>query len=765
MTTIGRGVFIAIEGTDGSGKGTQCKQLAERLADEGHDVAVFDFPQYDQPSSFFVGEYLNGRYGGADDVGPYTASLFYALDRYQAAPKIREALAQGKVVLANRFVGSSMAHQGTKFQHAEERRGFFIWLDNLEFEMLQIPRPTVSIVLRMPAETAQQLVGAKDARGYTDKKLDIHEADLSHMQRSVTVYDDLCQLFPSDFSRIDCVRNNAILDIETIHGLVWQKVVPLLPAKRGGAGTITHMSAPAQSPAATAAPAAPVDLPVPQPETSVPVPVPATKEIQASDTVTTLESKVYAFTARLSHDAAVAVMTRLANGSDALPAILEQVIADSTSKDEVLQRRTIELHGEGPVRKLTAIHLMIEQPSNLLAAKIEQGRSTAHLDLLTQDVAFERRDAQDRYRYYVPDYLEPKIKEQYVAHMDQLFNLYGEILQGITGHLQQQTAAASQDAAWQRRVHIAARKILRPVLPLAAAAPVGIYATGEALERLIVRLMSDPHAEARKVGESILVEARKIAPAFMERVATPERGGAALAYRATTSKKIKRLAAELLPDHYANPSQAVQLTEVWPRNELEIVPEILYKHSSLALQELRTIAQGWPYTTKSKVLDAYINERPNHHHYPGRALEKVHYSWDITCDFDTLRRLQQRQMTDAAEIQEPTPRYGYDMPDIVEAADMADQYEACFDLSLRLYSILQGAGYTYEAQYATLLGHKVRGKFTHNAREAFLIHTAALPHNESAAYHAIVRAMYERISEVHPQLAEAMHAAGPVKKE
>ena len=189
----GRGVFVVIEGTDGSGKGTQLERLAERLRADGYDVATFDFPQYDQASSYFVRQYLNGKYGTADDIGPYTGSLFYALDRFEAGPKIKEAIEQGKVVLANRYVGSNMAHQGTKFRHAEERRGYFIWLDNLEFEMLGIPRPTLSVVLRVPAEIAQQLVDQKTARSYTDKKRDIHEADLAHLQKSVEVYTDICQ--------------------------------------------------------------------------------------------------------------------------------------------------------------------------------------------------------------------------------------------------------------------------------------------------------------------------------------------------------------------------------------------------------------------------------------------------------------------------------------------------------------------------------------------------------------------------------------------
>jgi dTMP kinase len=224
------GTFIVIEGTDGSGKGTQFQLLAERLQQAGYEVALFDFPQYENESSYFVRQYLNGKYGSADEIGPYTGSLFYALDRFEAAQAIREALAAGKIVLANRFVGSNMAHQGTKFINPEERRGYFIWLDNLEFEMLRVPRPHASFVLRVPAEIAQELVDQKEARSYTDKKRDIHEADLSHLQRAVQVYDEMCELFPRDFVRVDCVRGGQLMDIETVQELLWL-LAPRLPSQ------------------------------------------------------------------------------------------------------------------------------------------------------------------------------------------------------------------------------------------------------------------------------------------------------------------------------------------------------------------------------------------------------------------------------------------------------------------------------------------------------------------------------------------------------
>jgi dTMP kinase len=130
------GTFIVLEGADGSGKATQFKLLTERLKAVGYDVAVFDFPRYDQPSSHFVRAYLNGEYGPAETVSPYTASLFYALDRFEAAPQIRQAIKEGKVVLCNRYVGSNMAHQGSKLGDAVNQRGFFVWEDSLEYQLL-----------------------------------------------------------------------------------------------------------------------------------------------------------------------------------------------------------------------------------------------------------------------------------------------------------------------------------------------------------------------------------------------------------------------------------------------------------------------------------------------------------------------------------------------------------------------------------------------------------------------------------------------------
>ncbi len=205
------GRFIVIEGSDGSGKGTQYQMLADHLTESGHDITTYDFPQYDQESSYFVREYLNGNYGDADKLGAYTPSLFFALDRFQAAQNIKKDLAAGKTVLANRFIGSNLAHQGQKITDDAERTVYYDWLYDLEFNILGIPKPDINIVLLVPAATAQQLVDQKSARSYTDKKRDIHEADLGHLTRAVAAYEKLCQQFPDQFISLNCVDDTGAM--------------------------------------------------------------------------------------------------------------------------------------------------------------------------------------------------------------------------------------------------------------------------------------------------------------------------------------------------------------------------------------------------------------------------------------------------------------------------------------------------------------------------------------------------------------------------
>ncbi len=217
------GTFIVIAGTDGSGKGTQTKVLKKRLISKGYDVESIDFPQYDKKSSGLVQNYLNGKYGGSDEVGPYRASIFFACDRYDASFKIRKWLKEGKIVICNRYVSGNMGHQAGKIEDKEKKDEFLDWLHNLEYNIFEIPKPDLNILLYMPCEYGYKLIEKKKSRKYLNgKKRDIHEKDLDHLKKSELAYLYVSKKF--DWERIDCVKDEEILSIEEISDKVYDKV-------------------------------------------------------------------------------------------------------------------------------------------------------------------------------------------------------------------------------------------------------------------------------------------------------------------------------------------------------------------------------------------------------------------------------------------------------------------------------------------------------------------------------------------------------------
>ncbi len=218
-----RGRFIVIDGTDGSGKATQTKMLLETMRLENYPVEIVDFPQYGTKSAGIIEEYLNGKYG---QVSPQAASIFYAIDRFDASFKIREWLNQGKIIIANRYVTANAGHQGGKIQNDFQRLKFFKWLNNLEYEVFSIPRPDLNIILHVPSEIAQSLVDKKsaDERKYAQgKKRDLHEADLEHLKNAEKVYLEIARLFPNT-KLVECVQNGSLMSVQSIHNQVWQLV-------------------------------------------------------------------------------------------------------------------------------------------------------------------------------------------------------------------------------------------------------------------------------------------------------------------------------------------------------------------------------------------------------------------------------------------------------------------------------------------------------------------------------------------------------------
>lgn len=211
------GLFVAIEGGDGSGKRTHAALLKEYLESKGKNVFAISFPRYDKPSARYVSRYLDGQYGESSSIHPDLSSTIYAIDRFAAKDDIKNALiGDDDVVIADRYVASNLAHQGANphLKTDDDRHRFYTEIQELEFDTLGIIKPNINIVLIMPTALAQSNVDKKDdsaGRLYTDKKRDILEADAAHLDKAKSNFEELCRLYPDEFIAVQCVSEQGEL--------------------------------------------------------------------------------------------------------------------------------------------------------------------------------------------------------------------------------------------------------------------------------------------------------------------------------------------------------------------------------------------------------------------------------------------------------------------------------------------------------------------------------------------------------------------------
>lgn len=223
-----KGKFIVIDGTDGSGKATQVKLLAETLTKEGYKVQIADFPEYEQNFfGKFIGHCLTEQYYNWLSVHPKIASVVYAADRWESKEKIAKWLAQGYIVVANRYVSSNQIHQGGKIADAKKRKAFIKWLDEMEYETFKIPRPDLTLYLSLPIEIILELIAKRESsqmkRKYLKKNKDVHENDVEFLENSRRSAEWLPKIL-KNFKKIECSKKGEILTREEIHEMVYKEV-------------------------------------------------------------------------------------------------------------------------------------------------------------------------------------------------------------------------------------------------------------------------------------------------------------------------------------------------------------------------------------------------------------------------------------------------------------------------------------------------------------------------------------------------------------
>lgn len=476
--------------------------------------------------------------------------------------------------------------------------------------------------------------------------------------------------------------------------------------------------------------------------------------------VTDSRGPVYAFHGQASPVMVAAAMARLSRrGSDLREIFLDEFALTGDDDASGLIHRVVTAFGDDSVQQLTGVHLVVENASNLLTKKLEWGRFGAYLEQSTRYIFFDEKDAADNFKYFVPGDLPAPVKKEYVKVHDQIFETYSKMVRRLTEYVRQinpEPTEPREKAAWRGATKAQACDAVRPVLPVSTKSTVGIFASAQAVENLIMRLLADDLLESRQTGENILSQVRKVMPAFFERADKPDRGGAMTAYMANTKNRTRQIIGQLKLPPSPQKATSVELVDYWPHDEMEVIAEILFEKSNSSIKDLRLAAKKLTTEQKQQILSEYFGQRLNRRHRPGRALEVPHYEWEVTADYGTFRDLQRHRVADAFEWQRLTTLYGYDVPQLVKDAHMEADFKKCFELSEQLVGKMINKGLEEQSQYATLFGHRMRYRFILNARAAFhFIELRSAPQGHPG-YRHIVNQMYKQLAAVHPNIAKGM---------
>jgi thymidylate synthase ThyX len=292
------------------------------------------------------------------------------------------------------------------------------------------------------------------------------------------------------------------------------------------------------------------------------------------------------------------------------------------------------------------------------------------------------------------------------------------------------------------------------LLPTATRSNLGIYATGQSYEQLLMRLAAHPLEEMRAYGTMMLTELRTVIPAFLTRVDVPERGGAWTDYWRATRERVEDVTAKMLVAVEPETRDEVTLTDFDPDGEVKVVAAVLYAASGLPDDQLLQIARQLTPEQREEILAASVGDRGNRRHKPGRAWERTSYRFDVCCDYGAFRDLQRhRPLT--IEWQRLTTRLGSTRPPEIDEAGLRDDWDLVIDASEAMERELLEAGLEEVAPYAVSMAHRVRFVMQMSAREAMHLTELRSQAQGHPTYRRVAQAMHRAIEAVHPSLGSA----------
>jgi thymidylate synthase ThyX len=448
------------------------------------------------------------------------------------------------------------------------------------------------------------------------------------------------------------------------------------------------------------------------------------------------------------------------------------VTVDATvglQRAEALYEKVFVEYGDDSVAQLGGVHLACEQASNLLTKILEWGRLMSYLEQSTRYIAYDSRLG-GRYRYHRDEaVLSSSVGARFVGDMDSMFDTYAELLPVLSDHFRELTPKDPSDSDFVYRQAIRARAFdaLRGLLPAASLSNVGVYGTGQGFEQLLLRMRASELPEAVEYSDMMLTELRKVIPSFLRRVDIAERGGEWSQYLATNRAATRDVAQRLLvPDSSSAVADSkVTLVDFDPDGEIKVIAAMLYPHSNLPEVVIEERVRAMSTEDRIAIVRAYVGDRKNRRHKPGRALERTSYRFDVLSDYGAFRDLQRHRML-TIEWQDLTPHHGFVRPESVADAGAMDRYDSVMETSAELYRLV-AEQFPMQAGYAVSLAYRVRYAMQMNPREAMhLIELRSAPQGHPS-YRVVAQDMHHLIAEEagHRAIAEMMrfvdHAEGP----
>jgi thymidylate synthase ThyX len=423
-----------------------------------------------------------------------------------------------------------------------------------------------------------------------------------------------------------------------------------------------------------------------------------------------------------------------------------------------LYERVFNEYGDDSVAQLGGAHVACEYVSNVLTKVLEWGRLMAYLEQSTRYVPYTDK-LHGRWRYHIPHELgSGALSDRYVATLDAMFETYAKWIPSMQAYFERRYPRNPSDSDGVHRSAIRAKALdtLRGMLPAATQSNVGIYGTGQAFEALLLRMRAHPLEEVRGSADAMLTELRKVIPAFLVRVDQPERGERWSTYLAATRRTMESASAQITTVEPESRDE-VTLTDFDPDGEIKVVAAALYAVSDLPDDQLLSIARRMTADDRAAILRAYVGDRANRRHKPGRAFERITYRFDVLTDYGAFRDLQRHRLL-TLEWQPLTTRHGCTEPEAIREAGAGDDWDRSIDASADLHEAIRSAGLVAVAPYAVAMAYRVRFYMEMNAREAMHMLELRTAPQGHPAYRRVCQQMHRLIAERagHRAVADAM---------